>query len=68
MVDSEAEKARLTKEMEVLDREINRLSGRLADSQFTSKAPPAVIDKEKSRLKEYEDKVARMKAELKQLG
>jgi valyl-tRNA synthetase len=67
MVDPEAEKARLTKEMEILDREINRLSGRLADSQFTSKAPPAVIDKEKSRLKEYEDKVARMKAELKQL-
>jgi len=68
MVDAEAEKARLTKEMEILEREIIRLSGRLADSQFTSKAPPAVIDKEKSRLKEYEDKVARMKAELKQLA
>jgi len=68
MVDAEAEKARLTKEMEILEREIIRLRGRLADSQFTSKAPPAVIDKEKSRLKEYEDKVARMKAELKQLA
>jgi valyl-tRNA synthetase len=51
-----------------LEREINRLSGRLADSQFTSKAPSEVIDKEKSRLQEYQDKVARMKAELKQLG
>ena len=67
MVDSEAEKARLSKEMDVLEREINRLSGRLADSQFTSKAPPAVIDKEKGRLNEYQDKAARMKAELKQL-
>ena len=68
MVDSEAEKARLTREMEVLEREITRLSGRLADSQFTSKAPAAVIDKEKGRLKEYQDKVARMQAELKQLA
>jgi len=68
MVDIEAEKARLTKEMETLDREINRLSGRLADSQFTTKAPPAVIDKEKGRLQEYQDKFARMQAELRQLG
>jgi valyl-tRNA synthetase len=68
MVDVEAEKARLTKEMEILDREINRLSGRLADSQFTTKAPPAVIDKERSRLQEYQDKFARMQAELQQLG
>jgi len=67
-VDIEAEKARLAKEMETLDREINRLSGRLADSQFTTKAPPAVIDKEKGRLQEYQDKFARMKAELQQLG
>ena len=68
MVDAGAEKARLTKEMEILEREIIRLSGRLADNQFTSKAPPAVIEKEKSRLKEYQDKVARMQAELKQPG
>jgi valyl-tRNA synthetase len=68
MVDTEAEKARLTKEMEVLEREILRLSGRLADSQFTSRAPAAVIEKEKGRLNEYQDKVARMKAELKQLN
>ena len=68
MVDIEAEKARLTKEMETLDREINRLSGRLADSQFTTKAPPAVIDKEKGRLQEYQDKFARVQAELRQLG
>ena len=68
MVDIEAEKVRLAKEMETLDREINRLSGRLADSQFTTKAPPAVIDKEKGRLQEYQDKFARMKAELQQLG
>ena len=68
MIDFDAEKARLTKEMEVLAREIARLTQRLGDTQFTSKAPAPVIQKEKSRLQEYENKVARMKTELQQLG
>ena len=68
MIDIDAEKARLAKEMEVLAREIARLTQRLGDTQFTSKAPAPVIQKEKSRLQEYENKVARMKIELQQLG
>jgi valyl-tRNA synthetase len=67
MVDFDAEKARLSKEIETLEREIARLTQRLGDEQFTSKAPAAVIEKEKSRLQEYKDKAARMQAELKQL-
>jgi valyl-tRNA synthetase len=68
MVDIDAEKARLAKEMEVLEREIARLRQRMGDVQFTSKAPAPVIQKEKNRLREYENKVARMKIELQQLG
>ncbi len=68
MVDIQAEKARLSKEIEIMDREIGRLTQRLGDAQFTSKAPAAVIEKEKSRLLEYESKAARMKTELEQLG
>jgi valyl-tRNA synthetase len=68
MVDIEAEKARLSKEIEILQREISKLTQRLGDEQFTSKAPAAVIEKEKSRLQEYENKSARMKTELEQLG
>jgi valyl-tRNA synthetase len=68
MVDIEAEKARLSKEMGMLEREIARLSERLEDSKFTSRAPAAVIEKERSRLKEYSDKFTRMKSELQQLA
>jgi len=68
MVDIEAERERLSKEMGVLEREIARLTQRLGDDQFTSKAPAAVIEKERSRLKEYGDKFNRMKSELQQLG
>jgi valyl-tRNA synthetase len=68
MVDMQAERARLSKEMGVLEREIARLTERLEDGQFTSKAPAAVIEKERSRLTEYGDRLARMKDELQQLG
>jgi valyl-tRNA synthetase len=68
MVDIQAEKVRLSKEIEIMDREIGRLTQRLGDAQFTSKAPAAVIEKEKSRLQEYESKASRMKTELEQLG
>jgi len=68
MVDTEAEKARLSKEMEGLEREIARLTQRLGDQQFTSKAPTAVVDKERGRLEEYKNKFARMQTELQQLG
>ncbi|MBN1375316.1 MAG: valine--tRNA ligase, partial [Dehalococcoidia bacterium] len=68
MVDINAEKARMSKEMEVLQREISRLTQRLGDGQFTSKAPAAVIEKEKNRLEEYQNKCTRMKTELEQLG
>ncbi len=68
MVNIEAEKARLGKEMETLDREIGKLKQRLGDGQFTSKAPAAVIEKEKDRLQDYQNKYARMKSELEQLS
>ncbi len=68
MVDLAAEKARLSREMEGLEREIGRLTQRLRDEQFTSKAPPAVVEKEKARLEEYKSKFSRMQAELQQLG
>jgi len=68
MVDIGAEKARLSKEIEVLEREIGKLSQRLGDQQFTSKAPAAVIEKERGRLRDYGDKLSRLQGELKQLG
>jgi len=68
MVDLNAEKARLSKEMEGLQNEIVRLTQRLEDGQFIGKAPSTVVEKEKARLEEYKSKFARMQAELQQLG
>jgi len=54
LIDVGAEIARLEKEMAKLEKEIDRLNGKLGNEQFVSKAPAAVIDKERSKLAEAE--------------
>jgi len=68
MVDVAAEKKRLDGEISSLNREIERLDGRLEDKSFLSKAPAAVVDKEREKLKGYKDKLSRLQQELKELS
>jgi valyl-tRNA synthetase len=67
MVDIEAEKRRLDNEISTLSREIERLENRLKDESFLSKAPAAVVDKERDKLQGFKDKLLRLNQELKQL-
>ena len=68
MVDVAAERERLGKEIERADMEIARLEVRLSDSAFLSKAPEAVIEKERGRLAEKKDRAERLRQELVRLG
>ncbi len=67
MVDVGAEKARLEKEISILEREIERLGSRLEDNAFVTKAPAQVVEKERSKLSSYQDKLQRLHQELEQL-
>ena len=64
MVNLEAEKERLQKEIEQSQAEVIRLEARLSDKAFLSKAPKAVVDKEQNRLAERRDKLERLKQQL----
>ena len=64
MVDAEAERKRLEKEAESSQAEAARLEARLADQAFLSKAPPAVVEKERQRLFDIKDRLARLKEQL----
>ena len=68
MVDIDAERQRLEKEISINKREIERLEGRLQDADFTAKAPDAVVEKEKNRLISYKDKLQRLMQEHDQLS
>ncbi|HSW58214.1 MAG TPA: valine--tRNA ligase [Dehalococcoidales bacterium] len=64
MIDFEAEKIRLQKEYDGVKANVERLETRLSDTAFTGKAPPAVIEKERSRLAESQDKMHRLAQQL----
>jgi len=61
MVDVAAERQRLLKEIEQLEADVARLEARLNDSAFTNKAPEAIVTKERERLVERNDRLARLK-------
>ena len=61
MFDLEAEKKRLEKELEQTQAEVDRLEVRLRDEAFLTKAPGAVIEKERQKLYTLNDKLEKLK-------
>jgi len=61
MVDMEAERKRLQKEIEQGQAEVARLEARLKDKAFLTKAPASVVDKERQKLYTLTDKLERLK-------
>ena len=68
MVDLDRERARLADELQQLKKSLGRLSTRLADEQFLSKAPEDVIERERQRLASGRDRSARIEDMLSRLG
>ena len=68
LIDVEKETARLTKERDNLEKEIARLSGKLANAGFTSKAPAAVVAAEREKLAGYEEKIGLIRSRLADLA
>ena len=53
-IDADVEIARLNKELEKAQKNIDGVSGRLSNKAFTDKAPPAVIEKAQQQLADAE--------------
>jgi valyl-tRNA synthetase len=64
MVDIEAEKKRIQKEIEQFEGEVVRLEGRLKDEAFLSKAPVQVVEKERANLAAKQEKLEKLKEHL----
>lgn len=67
LINKDAELARLTKAIEKLEKDTQKIRGKLSNENFVAKAPAAVIDKEKAKLADAESTLAKMvdqKAEI----
>lgn len=67
MVDFEAERKRISGEIENLKKEISRAEGKLSNESFVAKAPASVVDSEREKLVKYREKLAASVAALEQI-
>jgi len=67
LVDVEAELKKLAKEEAKVRKELERVKKRLQNENFLKKAPPEVVEKEKLRTQELEDKLARIRENVSRL-
>ena len=68
LIDVEKETARLGKELETLAKEIKRVTGKLSNQGFLSKAPAEVVEKEREKQKGFEEKKAAVEERIKYLA
>jgi len=68
MIDLEKEAARVSAELDNLDKQIEALDGRLSNEKFTAKAPPAIVEAERAKLVEWKAKRDQLAAKLRSFG
>jgi len=67
LINVDSEKKRLEKELANLKNQLERLSKKLANADFLKNAPADIVDKEKARKTDIEDRVEKLNKNLEQL-
>ncbi|HEB83841.1 MAG TPA: hypothetical protein ENI92_02440, partial [Bacteroidetes bacterium] len=68
LIDIEAEKARVTREIDKLEGLLAGVEKKLANDRFTANAPEEVVDREREKLAGYRARLAKLKAHAKGLA
>ena len=67
-VDKEAERNRLEKQKDFIEKGIKPLAGKLGNENFTSRAKPEVVEQSRQKLKELQDQLAAVEKLLAELN
>jgi valyl-tRNA synthetase len=68
LIDHDAERARLGKELERVQKEIDGLDRKLSNASFVERAPKEVIEENRKRLADYQDQASKLKSGIERLG
>jgi valyl-tRNA synthetase len=60
LIDVEAERTRISKEIEKMELEVKKSEGKLTNASFVDRAPPEVVVQEKQRLEDWKTKLAQL--------
>ncbi|MGN0835819.1 MAG: hypothetical protein ACI4OS_00095, partial [Akkermansia sp.] len=64
LVDVEAERSRIGKQLEKIDKEIAKSQAKLGNAKFVDHAPAAVVEQERARLADWQSKKAQLESML----
>jgi valyl-tRNA synthetase len=67
LIDRDAEKSRLSKELEKAQKEIDGLERKLSNASFVERAPAEVVEENRKRLMDYQDQAAKLQAGIDRL-
>lgn len=67
LVDLDAERARLDKEIKRVQAEIGKCNGKLGNATFVENAPAAVVEQERARLNDWNNQLAGLRAQREKL-
>ena len=68
LIDKDAETARLSKEIERLQKDLARIDGKLTNPKFVDKAPPEVVDKEREKQAAQQQMLIKLEQQLHQIS
>ena len=68
LVDFEAEKARLNKELEAVRKDLDFVNNKLNNANFVAKAPVAVVEAQREAAAKYTEKIAMLEESIAKLG
>ncbi len=64
LIDVEKEIARMNKELQAMETELARIDGKLANAGFVAKAPPSVLEQQKTRRTEVTEKMTAIHGQI----
>lgn len=67
LIDIEVEKRRLEKELQTIKTQLEKTSKKLANADFLANAPEEVIEREKAKKQDYQDRIEKINKNLEQI-
>ena len=68
LIDKEKELARLNKDKEACEKDIQIISGKLNNQEFVAKAPEKVVNNEKAKLSRAQERLEKILSSIQELG
>jgi valyl-tRNA synthetase len=65
LLDAETEISKINAQIEKIQKDLDKVTGKLSNEKFTSKAPAQIIEREQRIQKEYQDKIDKLQENLK---